>query len=521
MDKKWWTLTAVCTGTFMLLLDVTIVNVALPDIQRGLHAGLGDLQWIVDAYALSLSALLLTAGSLADLFGRRLLFAVGLVVFTAGSLLCGLAQSSEMLILSRAGQGVGGAIMFATSLSLLATSFQGRERGTAFGIWGAVTGVAVAVGPLLGGVLTSGISWRAIFLVNVPIGVGAVAVTLSRLEESRQPGARRPDWVGAALLTCGLIGLVYGLIEASETSWANSTVAVSMAAGGALVVAFVVAEMFVPHPMFDLTLFRVPTFLGGSIAAFCMNASLFSVLLYLVLYLQDVERLSALGTGLRLLVLSAGTLSTSSLAGRLTSHVPIRWLIGPGLVLVGVGLLLMGGIGPRSSWTHLIAGFVLAGVGSGFVNPPLASTAVGVVEPQRSGMASGINTTFRQIGIATSIAALGTIFAGTVDHQLRAGLARIPGAAAHAGAVSSQVRAGDLGGALARVPAAERGRVLHVAGGAFIHGVNDLLVVTAVVAFVGAACSLALIRTEDFVAGAARSERPAGDPVAAVPAAGG
>ena len=504
MDKKWWTLIAVCTGTFMLLLDLTIVNVALPEIQTGLHANLGDLQWIVDAYALSLSALLLVGGSLADLYGRRLLFTIGLVIFSAGSLLCGLAQSPEMLILSRAGQGVGGAIMFATSLALLAHSFRGRERGVAFGAWGAVTGVAVAVGPILGGLLTTGISWRAIFIVNVPIGVVAVALTILRVEESRQEGARRPDWIGAALLTCGLIGIVYGLIEASETSWGNSAVGISMAIGAVLVVAFVIAELRVRQPMFDLSLFRVPTFVGGSLAAFAMNASLFSVLLYLVLYLQDVDRYSALGTGLRLLILSGGTLCTASLAGRLTSHVPVRFLIGPGLVLVGIGLLLMGGLTTTTSWTHLIPGFAVAGIGAGFVNPPLASTAVGVVEPQRAGMASGINATFRQIGIATSIAALGTIFAGAVNAELRRSLAHLPGVGSHLSAIESQVRSGDVAGAAGHLPAHARGAVLHAAGVGFVHGINDLLLVTAIVAFVGAVFAFTMLRTRDFQVGAAR-----------------
>jgi EmrB/QacA subfamily drug resistance transporter len=502
MDKKWWTLIAVCTGTFMLLLDITIVNVALPEIQTGLKANLGDLQWIVDAYALSLSALLLTMGSLADLFGRRRLFVIGLVIFTLGSLLCGLAQSPVMLILSRAGQGVGGAIMFATSLALLATSFQGKERGTAFGAWGAVTGVAVALGPILGGLLTTGISWRAIFLVNVPIGVAAVAVAVWRVQESRPPHAQRPDWAGVAVLTSGLVGLVYGLIRASEISWSDGGVGISLACGAVLLVAFVVVEMRVANPMFDLSLFRTPTFVGGSIAAFTMNASLFSMLLYLVLYLQDVQGFSALDTGLRLLVLSGGTLSTSTVAGKLTSKVPIRLLIGPGLLLVGIGLFLMAGLHATTSWTHLVPGFIVAGVGTGLVNPPLASTAVGVVEPRRSGMASGINTTFRQVGIATSIAALGSIFTAAVNRQLTT-LGRLPGVAGRVPDISAQVRAGDVHAALALVPRRYSADVLHAAGVGFTNGINDLLVVTGIVAIVGAVASFALIRTKDFVGASA------------------
>ena len=286
--NKWWTLVAVCLGTFMLLLDITIVNVALPDIQRALHSSFSDLQWVVDAYALTLAAFLLTAGSLADMYGRRLLYLVGLVVFTAASALCGFAQTTLMLQLSRALQGVGGAIMFAVSLALLADAFRGKDRGTAFGIWGGVTGVAVAIGPLAGGVLTTGLSWRWIFFVNVPFGIAAVVIAVLRVSESRAPQASGPDWLGFALFTVALASLVYGLIESNQRSFTDQLVLACFAVAAALLVAFVITEMRTSHPMFDLSLFRLPTFTGGSVAAFGVSASIFSVLLYLVLYFQDI-----------------------------------------------------------------------------------------------------------------------------------------------------------------------------------------------------------------------------------------
>ena len=261
--NKWWTLVAVCLGTFMLLLDVTIVNVALPDIQRALHSSFSDLQWIVDAYALTLAAFLLTAGSLADMYGRRLLYLIGLVVFTCASVLCGFAVSTLMLQLSRAVQGVGGAIMFAVSLALLADAFRGKDRGIAFGVWGAVTGLAVAIGPLLGGMLTSGLSWRWIFFVNVPIGIIAVAIAVIKVAESRAPQASRPDWAGFALFTVALSSLVYGLIESNQRSFTDSLVLSCLAAAAVLLVVFVIVERRSAHPMFDLTLFRLPTFSGG------------------------------------------------------------------------------------------------------------------------------------------------------------------------------------------------------------------------------------------------------------------
>src|SRR5579862_6558629 len=393
--NKWWTLVAVCLGTFMLLLDITIVNVALPDIQRALNSSFSDLQWIVDAYALTLAAFLLTAGSLADMYGRRLLYLAGLVVFTFASVLCGFAVSTLMLQLSRALQGVGGAIMFAVSLALLADAFRGKDRGTAFGVWGAVTGLAVAIGPLLGGLLTSGISWRWIFFVNAPIGVIAVVLTVMRVSESREPRASRPDWAGFVLFTLALASLIYALIESSQKSFTDSLVLGCFAAAAVLLAAFVVTEMRISHPMFDLGLFRKPTFSGGAVAAFTLSASIFAMLLYLVLYLQDILGYSALGTGVRLMFLSGGILVTATIAGRLTSRVPIRFLIGPGLLIVGASLLLMRGLTASSSWTHLIPGMIVGGIGVGLVNPPLASTAVGVVAPQRADMASGINSTFR------------------------------------------------------------------------------------------------------------------------------
>ncbi len=499
MERKWWTLAVVCAATFMLLLDVTIVIVALPTIQSGLHASFSEVQWVVDAYALTLASVLLTAGSLADRYGRRLLFTIGLVVFTLGSLLCGVAQSPIMLILSRSAQGIGGAILFATSLALLAHSFRGHERGVAFGIWGAVTGVAVALGPVLGGIITTAISWRGIFLVNLPVGVAALVVTRAEVEESKTPNAARPDWAGFAFLTAGLVSLVYGLIRAGEIAWGNTGVAICLALAVVFLGAFVAVEHRGDHPMFDLSLFRIPTFGGGLAAAFAMNGSLYAMLLYLVLYLQDDLGYSALQTGLRLLIMSGVTLVTATIAGRLSTHMPVRWLIGPGLFLVGIGLLLMTGLDGASSWTHLIPGFIVAGAGSGMVNPPLASTAVGVVTPQRSGMASGVNTTFRQIGIATGIAVYGSIFAASLHSKLDQALAGDPSLHQLLPTVVTDIQQGKAVQAVDAVPESLRGPLVAAIHSSFAGTLDVLLVVSAALALVGAACALALIRTRDFV----------------------
>ncbi len=495
MDKKWWTLLAVCAGTFMLLLDVTIVIVAQPGIQAGLHAGFSDVQWVLDAYALTLASLLLTSGVLADRYGRKLLFQIGLVIFTIGSLLCGVAQHPLMLILSRSGQGVGGAIMFATSLALLGHSFRGKDRGVAFGVWGAVSGVATALGPVLGGVIVTDWSWRGIFLVNVPVGVLTIALTAWQVEESKSPRPTPPDWAGFALLTGGLVSLVYGLIRAGENSWSDAGVIACLAIGGALLAGFIAAERRVPHPMFDLSLLRTPTFSGGSIAAFAMNGSLYAVLLFLVIYLQDILGYSAQDAGLRLAIISGGQFVTGMIAGRFSEHVPARWLIGPGLVLVGVGLIIMAGLSGDSSWTHLIPGFIVSGLGGGMVNPPLAATAIGVVPPDKAGMASGINATFRQIGIAAGIAALGSIFTSALQHNL----ANAAPVASSASRVATMVRQGQVGALLGSLPPARRGQVAAAIKAAFAAGLNDLLYVTAGVALVGALCALLLIRGKDFV----------------------
>ncbi len=498
VDGKWWTLIAVSIGTFMLLLDITIVNVALPRIQAGLHASFTDLQWVIDAYALTLAALLLTAGSLADMLGRRKLFSIGLVVFSLASLTCGLAQSSLMLNISRGVQGIGGAMVFATSLALLGHAYRGRDRGVAFGVWGAVTGAAVSVGPIVGGGLTQGLSWRWIFLVNVPIGVVALALTLTKLDESRDPRGARLDLPGFVAFTAALAALVFGLIESSLKGWGSGVVEGCLIASVVLIVAFVAIERRSRTPMLDLALFRRPAFNGASIVAFGVSASIFSMFLYLTLYLQDILGLSPLAAGLRFLTLSAVVLVTAAIAGRLTTVVPVRLLMGAGLLISGVSLMLMRGLTVGSHWTHLLAGFLVGGVGIGLINPPLASTAIAVVPPHQAGMGSGINSTFRQVGIATGIAALGSIFTSEIRSHVAAGLR-----AAHQGgakALTAAISDGQTAQAIGRVPAHARAAVAGVARASFIAGLNDLFLIAAIVAFAGGVGALVLIRSRDFVA---------------------
>ncbi|HEY4897446.1 MAG TPA: MFS transporter, partial [Solirubrobacteraceae bacterium] len=448
MDRKWWTLIAVSVAIFMLLLDITVVNVALPDIQRSLHSSFQDLQWVVDAYSLTLAAFLLTAGSVADQLGRKRVFVAGLIVFTGSSALCGLSSSALMLNLARGLQGTGGAMMFATSLALLAEAFEGRERGTAFGVFGAVTGAAVAVGPLVGGLITSGIGWEWIFFVNLPIGIAAVVLTVSRVQESRDPDATGVDWLGLLTFSGSLFLLVYALVRGNDAGWGSTQIVGLLAGSAVLIVLFVVFERAQARPMLDLTLFRRPAFAGANIVAFALSGSIFAMFLYLTLYIQNVLGYSPLQAGLRFLPTTLLSFAVAPIAGRLTVRVPVRMLLGTGLALIGIGLFAMTAVDATSGWTTLIPGFVLSGIGVGLVNPPLASAAIGVVPASRSGMASGINSTFRQMGIATGIAGLGAIFQhsvtkGTTAALAHSGHAREVAGAAH-GQLSTLLESGEI-----------------------------------------------------------------------------
>jgi EmrB/QacA subfamily drug resistance transporter len=487
--NKWWTLTAVCVATFMLLIDITIVNVALPDIGKSLHSSFADLQWVIDAYSLGLAALLLTWGSTSDRVGRRAIFVLGLVVFSAASLACALSVSPLMLNLSRAVQGAGGAAMFATSLALLASAFHGRERGTAVGIWGATIGAAVAIGPLVGGVLTESIGWEAIFYINIPIGIGAVFIALTRVSESKDPNAGPTDWPGLVTFSGGLFLLIFALVRGNPEGWGSPLIVSFLVGAVALLVLFVVVEARLAHPMLDLGLFRVPTFGGASIAAFALSAAMFSQFLYITLYLQNSLGYSPLRAGLRFLPLSLLSFFVAPVAGRLSARIPIRVLIGGGMLIVTAALLLMRGLDASSSWTHLLAGLCLAGIGVALVNAPLASTAVSVVPPERAGMGSGINSTFRQVGIATGIAALGALLQQLLSDRATGPLAHVPAE------VLAQGRPQVAG---------PGGREAYLT--LFTGALNDLFLVGAIIAFAGAVLSFALIRQSDFIASHGEAE---------------
>jgi EmrB/QacA subfamily drug resistance transporter len=514
MERKWWTLLVVCIATFMLLLDITIVNVALPKISTSLKASFSDIQWVIDAYALTLASVLLTMGTLADLLGRRLVFTIGLGLFSLTSLLCALSPSALFLIIARGGQGIGGAIMFANSLSLLAQEFHGRDRGTAFGAWGATIAASAAVGPLLGGFLTEDLGWQAIFYINVPIGIGCVLLTLAKVAESKSPGDPRIDWFGTVTFTTALFLIVLAIIRGNALHWGSTTIVALFACGAALLAVFVVSQFRLGNAMFDVTLFRKPTFSGASVVAFALSAAMFAMFLYLTLYIQTILGFSPLQTGLRFLPFTVVSFFVAAASGNLTERVPIRLLLSAGMVMTGVGLLLMRGLTASSHWTALLAGFIIAGAGVGLINPALAATAIGVVPPQRSGMASGINNTFRQVGIATGIAALGAVFESTLTTKLAPKLAGTP-VAGHAAQIAHAVAAGGGPSVIHAAPPQFRAVATAAIHSAFAGSMNDILLVGGIVALVGAVLGLALVRRTDFVT------RGAPDPAAAEAAAVG
>jgi EmrB/QacA subfamily drug resistance transporter len=496
MNHKWWTLIAVSVATFMLLLDITVVNVALPSIRKDLGASFTDLQWVVDAYALTLAALVLPAGSLADRLGRRRLFAAGLAIFSAASLLCALAPDPTLLSLARALQGVGGAVLFGVSLALVAQEFPaGPQRGTAMGLYGATIGMAVAIGPLVGGALTDSLGWRSIFSLNVPVGTAALALTQLKLRESRDPNATGVDWAGVATFSGALFLLVLALVRGNAEGWGSRLIVSLLAGSTILLVTFIAIERRVSQPMLPLGLFRRPSFTGVQLAAFTMSGSLLGMFLYLTLYLQNHLGLSPLAAGLRYLPITLLAFFVGPIAGALLARVPARLLLSAGLGMTGVGLLLMSGIRAGSGWTTLLGGFLVAGTGVGLLNPVIANLAVSVVPNQHSGMAAGINDTFRQVGIAVGIAVWGAILVGHGADKAAELMAGTPAASGeHPRELVEAASSGNLDQALAAIAPQVRQLAANAASQGFLTGLNAVLTLAALLSFAGAVLALWLVQ---------------------------
>jgi EmrB/QacA subfamily drug resistance transporter len=510
MARKWWTLLAVSVATFMLLLDITVVNTALPAIEEDLGASFTELQWVIDAYTLSLAALVLTAGSLADRLGRRRVFAVGLGIFSVASLAAGLAPDPTFLNIARAVQGIGGAIMFAVSLALVAQEFApGRERGTAMGIYGATIGVSVAIGPLVGGALVDSLGWEWVFFINVPVGIAAIAVTYMKLRESRDPHATRVDWGGLVTFSSALFLLVLGLLRGNEEGWGSTMIVSLFAAAAALMVAFLVIESRVKEPMLPLRLFRKPAFTGVQLAALGISASMFALFLYITFYLQNYLGHSPLEAGLIYLPFTVINFFVAAAGGALLARVPARVIMSVGLLMSGVGLLLMGGLNPGDEWTALLGGFLIAGAGTGLLNPVIADVAVSVVPKEQSGMAAGINDTFRQVGIAVGIAAWGAIFLGRGAEKIEQLAAGTPAATGERPRqLIEAVSSGNLDTAVASVPPGARQNVAGAARDGFLSGLNEIFLLGGILAFAAALVALWLVRERDIEREPAEFEAP-------------
>ncbi|HTR89862.1 MAG TPA: MFS transporter [Solirubrobacteraceae bacterium] len=487
LDRRWWALIAICGGTFMLLVDLTIVQVALPRIQRELDASFTSLQWVIDAYALTLSALILTSGTLADRLGRKRVFLGGVAIFTLASLACGLSDGATALIAARAVQGIGGAAMFATSLALIAQEFEGPQRGTAIAAWGATVGGAVAVGPLVGGILTDGLGWQWIFFVNIPVGAATLAIAGTRMHNVKDPNARRLDWGGLVTFSGALFMLIFALLRGGEEGWGSTLIVGLLCGAAAMLAAFVALELRQERPMFDLSLFANRSFCGVSAATFLLGGGMFAMFPYLTLYLQDALGYSPLQGGLRLLPATLLTFVTPLATRRATARMAPAVPLAAGLGLTGLGIALMSGLTVHSTWTALLPGLLLTGVGIGLANPAIAHIGLGVVAPQRSGMASGISNTFRVGGLAIGVAALGVIFQSHLAASLQSSLGKpVPGLAR---AVASEgTRAASTGHA----------GLVQAALEAFTSSLNTILLIGAGAVLTGAALGAALVRARDF-----------------------
>ncbi|OMI35287.1 MFS transporter [Streptomyces sparsogenes] len=507
--RKWWPLTAVCLGAFILLVDVTIVNVALPSMAADLGASFTSLQWVIDGYALALAALLLAAGSLADRFGHRRAYVYGLGVFGLASLVCGLAPNAEVLIAGRVVQGVGGAAMFATAPALLLASYHGRDRGTAFGVWGAANGAAAAAGPLLGGLLTEHFSWPTIFWVNLPIAAVTIATTLRVVRTDRpadQPtgstghgarlsGARaRVDVPGAAAFTIAAATLTYGLIRGGEVGWGSAETLAAFAVTASALLAFVVIEHRTARrgsaPMLDLALLRRPSFAALMSGALLLQGGAFGCLVLVSLWLQSVLGLSPVGAGLALTPLAGASFLVAAAAGRHLQRLAPRLPIGVGLLSVAAGMLLLrAGMTADAGQTALMAGLAVTGIGVGLATPVLVSAATSTVPPRQAGMAGGAVNTFRQLGMTLAIAVFGTIFTSRTAAALAG-----PGTVPDPGQGASALAAGQARRLVDAAPAADRSAVQQLVRAAFAAGLDRVFLASALAAALGGLIVLVFVR---------------------------
>jgi EmrB/QacA subfamily drug resistance transporter len=418
-NRKWWSLGAVALGLFMIMLDNTVVNVALPTIQRDLDAGLSELEWIVSGYALTFAALLLTGGKLADLLGRRLVFVTGLAIFSGSSLACALAPSAGFLIGARVVQGAGAALMNPATLSIITAAFPARQRGTAIGIWVGVSASALAIGPLVGGLLTEHAGWSSIFYINVPIGIVAIVASLLLVEETRDTSyEQRLDLPGLVTAGLGLFALSYALIEANSYGWGSARIVGAFAVAALSLGAFVALEVRQRLPMLDLSLFRSGTFTGANTVLLLVTLAMFGVFFFISLYMQNILGYSAVQAGAAFLPLTILIIIVAPLAGRLSDLVGSRWLLTFGMVVVAGQLLYLSRLGFHESYWALMPAMVLGGLGMPAVMTPATAAALSGVPVDKAGVGSAVLNSSRQVGGSLGIALIGAIMAHEIGGVL-------------------------------------------------------------------------------------------------------
>ena len=410
-NRKWWTLGAMCFALFMIMLDNTVVNVALPSIQRDLGASLSSLEWTVSGYTLSFAVLLATGGRLGDIFGRRLMFVGGVIVFTISSATAGLAQDTLSLVISRVAQGAGAAFMMPGTLSIITDAFPARERGKAIGTWAGVSALALAIGPVVGGFLVEHVSWRAIFYINLPVGIGAVFAALFAVRESRDESVGRDvDVAGVAALTVTLTALVLALIEGTSWGWGSAGIIALLATTVTGAVSFVTIERRVAAPIVQFSLFASRNFIGAVTVAFIVSFAMLGMFFFLALYMQNILGYSPLAAGLRFLPTTLVIMVIAPLSGRLADRIGPRWPITVGMALVTGALFEFTRIGPATTYSDLLPAFIAMGSGIALTMSPMSTAAMNAVPEAKAGIASGVLSTFRMVGGSFGIAATGALF---------------------------------------------------------------------------------------------------------------
>jgi EmrB/QacA subfamily drug resistance transporter len=495
-NRRWWTLGAMCFALFMIMLDNTVVNVALPSIQRDLGATISGLEWTINGYTLSFAVLLATGGRLGDIFGRRRMFLIGVIVFAASSATAGLAPDQTALVLSRVVQGVGAALMMPGTLSIITDAFPPEERGKAMGTWAGVSALALAIGPVLGGFLTEHVSWRAIFYINIPVAIGAVVATLFAVRESRDTSVGRDvDYPGVAVLTTGLTALVLALVEGNSWGWGSPQIVALLAGAAVALPAFVAVENRVKAPMVQFDLLSDRNFLGAVVVALIISFAMLGVFFFLALYMQGILGYTPLEAGVRFLPSTLMIVAVAPVAGRLSDRVGPRWLIVGGLILVAASLFAFSRIAVDSGYLDLLPGFMLLGIGIAMTMSPMTSAAMNAVPVQKAGIASGVLSMFRMVGGTLGIAITGAIFQGLVSSRLDSLLSGTGVSAAQREAVADQLGGGSVGNVPGLDPAQAK-QVTAAGGEAFVYALSHAMTVSGLVALTGAAIAAVAIRAK-------------------------